>query len=162
SSVDVHVNSVTEIAVAFDVCRALAEHVKAARDSQAFPLVLTGNCGSALGTVAGLGIENLGIVWFDAHGEFNTPDTTRSGFLDGMGLTTMTGRCWRALALTVPGFIPVSDDRVILVGVRDLDLDERGLLEESGVQQISAAQVRDLGMEGTLVPHFERLRQEVE
>jgi arginase len=162
SSTDVNVDFVTENAVAFGVCRALSERVKAARESQAFPLLLTGNCGNALGALAGLEIGKTGIVWFDAHGEFNTPDTTRSGFLDGMGLATIAGRCWKVLASTVPGFSPMPENHIILVGVRELDLEERALLENSGVGYISAAQVRDLGVQNALAPHLERLRQEVE
>ncbi len=162
SSADVHVNDVTENAAAFAICRVLSERVRAARESQAFPLLLTGNCGNALGTLAGLDIGKTGIVWFDAHGEFNTPETTRSGFLDGMGLATITGRCWQALAATIPGFTPVPDNHIVLVGVRDLDTEERILLENSGVIHISAAQVRDLGVQNALAPHLESLRQKVE
>jgi arginase len=162
SSTDVNVDFVTENAAAFGVCRALSERVKAAREAQAFPILLTGNCGNALGTLAGLEIGKTGIVWFDAHGEFNTPDTTRSGFLDGMGLATITGRCWKVLASTVPGFSPMPDNHIILIGARELDLEERALLESSSVGSISAAQVRDLGVQNALAPHLERLRQEVE
>jgi arginase len=162
SSTDVNIDFVTENAAAFGVCRALSERVKAARESQAFPILLTGNCGSALGTLAGLEIGKTGIVWFDAHGEFNTPDTTRSGFLDGMGLATISGRCWQVLASTVPGFSPMPENHIVLIGVRELDLEERALLENSSVAYISAAQVRGLGVHNVLAPHLERLRQEVE
>jgi arginase len=162
ASTDLKVDFVTENAAAFGVCRALSEGVRAARQAQAFPLLLTGNCGSALGTVAGLGIEKTGIVWFDAHGEFNTPDTTRSGFLDGMGLATITGRCWQGLASTVPGFSPMPDNHIVLVGARELDPEERLLLENSSIGYVSAAQVRDLGVQDALAPHLERLRQGVE
>jgi arginase len=162
TSTDVKVDFVTENAAGFGVCRALSERVKAAREAQAFPLLLTGNCGSALGTLAGLGIEKTGIVWFDAHGEFNTPDTTRSGFLDGMGLATITGRCWQGMASTVPGFSPMPDNHIVLIGARELDPEERLLLENSSVGTISPAQVRDLGIQNALAPHLERLRQEVE
>src|SRR5579859_3129828 len=120
ASKSIEVNLVTENATAFAVCRALSERVKVARQAQAFPLLLTGNCGHALGTVAGLDTQKTGIIWFDAHGEFNTPDTTLSGFLDGMGLATITGRCWKALASTIPGFKSVPDNHIVLVGVRDL------------------------------------------
>ncbi|MCI0708727.1 MAG: arginase family protein [Chloroflexi bacterium] len=162
SSTDIQVDVTGEIAIAFGVCRALAEQVKAARESRALPILLTGNCGNALGTVSALGTEKTGIIWFDAHGEFNTPTTTRSGFLDGMGLATMTGRGWQALASTVPGFAPVPDDHIILIGVRDLDPDERSLLESSGVICLSVEQIRHAGMQNALAPHLERLRQKVE
>jgi arginase len=162
ASTDVKVDFMTENAAAFGVCRALSERVKAAREAQAFPLLLTGNCGNALGTLAGLEIGKTGIVWFDAHGEFNTPDTTRSGFLDGMGLATITGRCWQVLASTVPGFSPMPENHIVLIGARELDPEERALLENSGVGTISAAQVRGSGIQNALAPHLERLRQEVE
>jgi len=162
ASESIEVNLVTENATAFAVCRALSERVKVARETNAFPLLLTGNCGHALGTVAGLDTQKTGIVWFDAHGEFNTPDTTLSGFLDGMGLTTITGRCWQALAATVPGFKPVPDNHIVLVGVRDLDSEERTLLENSSVVRVSAAHVRDVGIQTAVVPQLERLRQDVE
>jgi arginase len=162
TSTDLQVDSMAEIAVAFDLCRAISRHVKAASDSQAFPLLLTGNCGNALGTVSGLGIGKTGIVWFDAHGEFNTPETTLSGFLDGMGLAMITGRCWQAMAGTVPGFTPMPDNQIILVGARDLDPQERGMLENSGIVWVSSAQVRDQGIRNALRPHLERLRQRVE
>jgi arginase len=73
------------------------------------------------------------VVWFDAHADFETPETTTSGFLDGTGLATLTGRCWRALARSVPGFAPVPGSRVVLVGARDVSRAERAALAEAGV-----------------------------
>jgi len=61
------------------------------------------------------------VLWFDAHGDFNTPESTLGGFLDGMALAIATGRCWTGLAATVPGFTPVAEENVVLVGARDLD-----------------------------------------
>jgi arginase len=122
-----------EIGASFDVNRVLARTVRAARGAGRFPLVLAGNCNSVLGTVAGLGPQDLGLIWFDAHGEFNTPETTRSGSLDGMPLAIATGRCWKALAGSIPGFAPIPDVNVLLVGARDLDPAERELLDTSGV-----------------------------
>src|SRR5687768_13373447 len=76
----------TEVATAFALARALSERVRAARAEGRRPLVLAGNCMSSLGTVAGLRDEDddLGVVWFDAHGDLETPETTTSGFADGM------------------------------------------------------------------------------
>src|SRR4029450_3386719 len=94
---------VTEIASAFELSAALAGGVAEAAKIGSFPLVLSGNCGpAALGCVGGLR-SRIKIFWFDAHGDFNTPETTRSGFLDGMALATVTGRCWSGLAGGVPG-----------------------------------------------------------
>ena len=121
-------------ALAADIARAVGQ----ARDEQRFPLVLSGNCNSSLGTVAGLGAGRTGVVWFDAHGDFNTPETSPSGFLDGMTLATLTGRCCATEAARIGGFAAVADDAVVLVGARDLDAGERVLLERSGVRVIGA------------------------
>ena len=98
--------------------RRLARRVRAAHEGGAFPLVLAGNCNSCLGTVAGLG--PVGVVWFDAHADFDTPDRSL-GFFDGMGLAILTGNGWELLRQTIPGFMPVDERDVVLVGVRDLE-----------------------------------------
>jgi arginase len=72
----------TEIGTTFDVNRSLAKHVLSAVNNNRFPVVLAGNCNSCVGTIAGLDSKQLGIIWFDAHGDFNTPETTTTGFLD--------------------------------------------------------------------------------
>jgi hypothetical protein len=60
----------------------------------------------AVGALSGVTPGARSLFWFDAHGEANTPDTIASGFLDGMGLTTALGWCWRSLAASIP--MPVS------------------------------------------------------
>jgi arginase len=123
-----------EIRTAFDLAAGISEAVRTARESGAFPIVLAGNCGAALGVVAGLG-GTPPVLWFDAHGDFNTPETTIGGFLDGMSVATMTGRCWTELAKTIPGFEPVPENRVWLLGVRDLDPLEFLALSQSAVKR---------------------------
>ena len=128
---------VAEIGTAFDLDRQLAASVAATRTRDAFPLTLAGNCISSVGTLAGLGAGRTGMLWFDAHGDFNTPESTVGGFLDGMALAIATGRCWTSLAASVPGFTPVADEDVVLVGGRDLDPVEGELLRASRVQHIA-------------------------
>jgi arginase len=111
--------------------RRLARTVRAARERGAFPLVLAGNCNSCLGTVAGLG--PVGVVWFDAHADFDTPDRSL-GFFDGMGLAILTGNGWELLRRTIPGFTPVDERDVVLVGVRDLEAHQRPPLEASAMR----------------------------
>ena len=127
----------TEIGTAFEVNRLVAELVRSAVCSNRFPLVLAGNCNSCVGTIAGIGSKRLGIIWFDAHGDFNTPETTITGFLDGMGLAMAAGRCWRSLLRTIPGFNPVPENCIVHVGSRDLDIQERMMIEEAGVPLIT-------------------------
>lgn len=87
----------------------------------------------------------LGVVWFDGHGDCNTPDTFTGNFLDAMGLSTLTGRCWQALCATVPGFRPVPDENVILVGAHGADQGALGVLAASGMAHVRAADVSARG-----------------
>ena len=154
----------TEIATSFSLYRELAARARAARERDALAVVLSGNCGATLGAVAGAcdsSSGDIGVVWLDAHGDFNTPDTTTSGFLDGMALAALTGRCWRALTASIPGFAPVPDANVVLAGVRALDPAEEVLLEESEVDVVRAASIRSAGLRASLNPALERLGDRV-
>ena len=116
--------------------RRLARRVRSAREGGGFPLVLAGNCNSCLGTVAGLG--PVGVVWFDAHADFDTPDRSL-GFFDGMGLAILTGNGWELLRETIPGFTPARERDVVLVGVRDLEEHQRAPLEASAMRVLPGA-----------------------
>lgn len=125
----------SEAGITFDLDGGVSTAVRAATADWSFPLVLSGNCSAALGAVAGL--QSTGakpaVCWLDAHGDFNTPDTTRSGFLDGMTLSTLVGRSWKSLATSIPGFSPIPEWKVVLLGSRDLDPLESELLAESAI-----------------------------
>src|SRR5712671_463121 len=147
----------TEIGTTFALHRAVAGEVRGAAAAGAFPLVLSGNCSSAIGALAAAG-AGTGIAWFDGHGDFNTPETTASGFLDGMALAIATGRCFRPLALSVQGFAPVAERDAFLVGARDLDPAERTALDGSAAGWVRVAAVRELGAAAALAPPLGRLR----
>ena len=121
----------TEIATSFSLYREVALRARDARANGALPIVVGGNCGVTLGATAGQ--RDLGVLWLDAHADFNTPETTSSGFLDGMALAALTGRCWRTMTTSIPGFVAIPDENVILAGARDLDPQEQNLLEQSEV-----------------------------
>lgn len=154
--VDDHVPQ--EVSTTFQVAHALAARVREAVNYGRFPVVLAGSCMTALGTLAGLN-EPAGVLWLDAHGDLNTPESTLSGFLDGMALATITGRCWSNLLSTFPGFEPVADRQVILLGARDFDPPERQLLEMSAITLIETPQLRQTSVESALQPALERVRQ---
>lgn len=116
-----------EIATGFAVCRAVAEKVADARAHDRFPVVLSGNCLTTCGALAGEGADSM--IWFDQHGDINTPETSPHGFLDGMALATALGLCWRPMANAIPGFTPIDPAKCMLVDARDLDAGERDLLE---------------------------------
>ncbi len=129
-----------EIGSHFQLQGALANHVRKISAEGHFPIVLGGNCSSVLGVVAGLGAGHGGVVWFDAHADANTPETTSSGFLDGMPVAVLTGRCWRTMATSaIPGFAPVPDEHVVLAGVRSVDDNEQALLDTSQIGVVPAA-----------------------
>src|SRR5712671_3433783 len=140
-----------EIGTSFALHRAVAAEVRRASLAGAFPLVLSGNCGSAIGALAAAG-AGTGVAWFDGHGDFNTPETTVSGFLDGMALAIATGRCFRPLALSVQGFAPVAERDAFLVGARDLDPAERTALQASRVGWVKVDPIRRLGAAAALEP----------
>jgi arginase len=131
--------SAPEVARIFELDRRLAHRVAAARERGALPFVLGGNCCSCLGTVAGAGPDGLGVVWFDAHADFDTPEDNLSGFTDVMGLAILTGSGWRALRETIPGFSPVPEADVVLAGVRDLEPYQRDRLARSAVTTVPGA-----------------------
>ncbi len=151
-----------EVETGFTVMRGVAEAVQAAVAAGAFPLVLAGNCNTTVGTVSGLGPRRIGVVWFDAHADFNTPETSGTGFLDGMGLAILTGRCWQALAGTIPGYAPLSDDRVVLAGARDLDVLERERLEGCAIACLSDAALNAEDGPERMSTALDVLAQEVE
>jgi len=130
----------SEIATAFELMRCVAAAIKGTKT--ALPVVLAGNCITTIGALATYPPSRTGVVWFDAHADFNTPDTTSSGFLDGTALSAVTGGSWRQLALSVPGFRPIPEENVCVVGARDLDPMEKRLLSTSGVTTVRAAEIR--------------------
>ena len=139
-----------EVQTQFRLYKSLAEKVAEARRDGSFPLVLSGNCGATLAAIAGADTERLGVIWFDTHGEFNTPETTSSGFLDGMGLAIATGQCWTTLAASIPNFRPIPGSSILLVGGHDFDSGERERLETAGVMVVDADAIARTGVREAL------------
>ncbi len=121
----------TEVWRSVEVIRRLAVAVKRATDEGAVPLVLAGDCNSSLGTVAGVGAAGLGVIWLDAHADFDDPDENISGYFDVMGLAMLTGRGWSALRATIPGLQPVPERNVLLAAARDLEPYQRATMQRS-------------------------------
>ena len=115
----------------------LAQAVAEAVDAGARPVSVAGDCCATLGVVAGLQQAGMqpALLWFDAHGDFNTWETSPSDFLGGMPLAMLVGlgdqTMVEALAL-----VPLSAERVVLADARDLDPGERALVQQSAVQHV--------------------------
>ena len=152
----------TEVGTALETQRLVAECVAGEIAEGRFPLVLSGNCATSVGSVAGAGARRTGVVWLDSHGDYNTPETTASGFFDGMVLARVTGECWTAAAARVPGFEPVPTENVVLVAVRDLDPAERDLLTASDAVRVDVEAIRERGTESALAAAFDALADRVD
>ncbi len=107
------------------------------------PLVFAGDCCSIIGVLAGLQRRTLDptLVFFDAHGDFNTWDTTPSGFVGGMPLAMVVGRGEQTIA-EAAGLRSISESRVTLVGARDLDPGEREAIDGSALTVLDVAAMR--------------------
>jgi arginase len=121
------------------------------------PVVLSGDCTTALGTVAGLQRAGLdpGVVWFDAHGDVQTLETTTSGYLGGFPLRMLVGYRPELIA-TELGLRPVAEQQVLLAGARDLDPPEaaylgNALISRAAVPELDAADLPD----GPLYVHLD-------
>jgi arginase len=112
----------------------LAEFVFNAVSEGGRPVSIAGDCCTSIGVFAGLKRANIypDLIWFDAHGDFNTWETTPSGFLGGMPLAMLVGRGEQTI-LEAVGLNPIDETKVILTDARDLDPGERESLEESQV-----------------------------
>ena len=75
------------------------------------------------------------ILWLDAHADFHTPETTETGFLDGMALAVMTGRCWSDQTYRVAGFRALPDKELVMAGVRSVDPGEKPALQGVAIVQ---------------------------
>lgn len=150
-----------ELSATAEVNADLAKRVGEATQEGAFPLVLGGNCDSSLGVLSGLGPARPGIVWFDAHGDFNTPRTSTSGYLGGMALAVATGNCHEGLWSCVSAGTPVPESRVVMVGVRDVEEEQRPLLQSSGITVVEAARIHRESLAASLRAPLDGLRSQV-
>jgi arginase len=142
SIICVEAEHLTDIQTTFKLNALLSKAISEAVNSGAFPIVLAGNCITSAGTLSGLHDENMSMLWLDAHADFNTPESTQSGYLDGMALSIACGRCWKGLSANDPNYLAIKEDHVTLVGTRDLDPEEEELLSTSRVRIVSTETLR--------------------
>ena len=129
-----------------------------------FPLVLGGDHSLALGSIRGATRhKKLGVVWIDAHADFNTTETTPSGNIHGMPLAALCGLGDARLARLWDEAIPVLDPRrVAVIGARDLDPGEKKNLREAGVMVMGMEQIDRTGMFRAMEIALERVMQDVD
>ncbi|MGI8316273.1 arginase [Halobacillus mangrovi] len=126
----------------------LAEKVDQVVEGGRFPLVLGGDHSIAMGTLAGVAkhYDNLGVIWYDAHGDLNTGDSSPSGNIHGMPLAVSLGVGHEKLT-NIYGYEPkIKPENVIIIGARSLDEGERVLIKEKGIKVYTMHEVDRMGM----------------
>ncbi len=120
------------------------------------PVVIAGDCVVAIGVLAGLQARGIDptLLWFDAHGDFHTWETTASGFLGGMPLAMVTGRGEQTI-VEAAGMTPLSDERVVLVDARDLDPGEEEAVASSAMRVVAVEEAGSLNLSGPLYVHVD-------
>lgn len=133
-------------------CQATFEAARPIVGSGRFPIFLGGDHSIAMGSIAAVAEplvsagKRLGLIWFDAHGDFNTPDTSRSGNIHGMPLAVVCGQGDPRL-VEIGGFSPkVRPEDTVLVGIRDLDDGERDLIRRSGIHVFTMRDIDEFGI----------------
>lgn len=113
-----------------------------------FPLVLGGDHSIAIGTIAGVSrhYKNLGVIWYDAHGDINTEETTPSGNIHGMPLAVSLGLGHERLTNILNQKPKIKPENVVLIGIRDLDEGEKQLLRQLKIKVYTMHEIDRLGM----------------
>ena len=134
-----------------DVCQSLCDRVVKVMGEGRVPVTLGGDHSLAMGSIAGVSKhhrakgEKVGLIWFDAHGDMNTPESTNSGNVHGMPLAHTLGLGDRSLA-SIGGFTgKVEPENTVLIGIRDLDEREKRLIQQSRVRVFTMKDVDTLG-----------------
>jgi arginase len=135
-----------------DACKDLAVMVEKSLEESMLPVVLGGDHSIAAGTLSGVAAhfkkkeKKIGLVWLDAHGDINTPESSPSGNVHGMPLAAAMGYGATEL-VELQGFKPkVEPQNISLVGIRDLDSQEKKLAKKSGVHVFTMRDIDERGM----------------
>ena len=134
-------------------CERLRNRVERILDDGAFPLVVGGDHSIACGTIAGISSwharrkKKIGLIWFDAHADMNTPETSPTGNVHGMPLACVLGKGPDEMVRLGSSVPMVDPSKAVLIGIRSVDAGERELVRESGIQVYSMREIDILGMD---------------
>jgi arginase len=156
----VHDERVRFLPEILEACSRLGELVREVVASESLPLVLGGDHSIAIGTLAGLCAatgQPGGVVWIDAHGDLNTPSSSASGNVHGMPLAAALGLAGDDFAHPALALPAVDPERVVLVGVRSLDPDERSVIKQRGLRAITMTEIDRIGIERAMQEAIDRV-----
>lgn len=141
------------------VCQRIYEQTEACVNAHERVIFLGGDHSISIGTVAGIARrETVGLLWVDAHGDYNTPDSTPSGNIHGMSVATLLGKGAEELVNIGYAGPKLRPDQVVMIGIRDLDGLERTRLRESGIMVFTMRQIDELGMATVIRMALDHLR----
>ena len=147
-AVTVEGSNLKHLNVVADVNRKLCEEVSAAMSEGNFPLVIGGDHSIAIGTISGVlqHKKNLGVIWFDAHGDINTPETSPSGNIHGMPVAVLLGMGDESLTSIGGKDSVLKKENIVYIGSRDLDSGERKAMKELGIKVFTMYEIDDMGI----------------
>ncbi len=143
-------------------CAKLAGIVRQALAAGKFPLVLGGDHSVAAGTVSGVGSayrekgQRIGLIWIDAHADMNTPEISPSGNVHGMPLASLLGLGPRELTHIFDYSPKLEGENVVLIGLRDVDPQERELVRQTGVTAFTMRDIDERGLRSIMELAFEK------
>lgn len=139
-------------------CQTACDLGRLAADSDEIPIFLGGDHSASVGTVAGISHSGpVGLIWVDAHGDFNTPATSASSNVHGMSLAVLLGNGPPELVDVGRPGPKVSPEQVVIIGVRDLDPEEKVMLKNSGCTIFTMRDIDEIGMHAVLLRTLEKL-----
>ena len=134
-----------------NACKSAYELGRKAIENNEIPIFLGGDHSASIGTVGGVTHEtDIGLIWIDAHGDFNTPETSDSQNVHGMALAILLGLGPPELVDVGRTGAKVKPENVVLIGVRDLDLKEQELIRASGCSVFTMRDVDEVGIRAVL------------
>ena len=139
----------------------LASQVDTLVQSGSFPLILGGDHSIAIGTLAGLAkhYKNLGVIWYDAHGDLNTAETSPSGNIHGMPLAASLGLGVEALT-NLYGYAPkIKYENIVIIGARALDEGEKILIKEKGIKIYTMHDIDRFGIKQVIEDTIQYLKE---
>lgn len=142
------------------VCQAIYEHVVGNYANDDRVIFLGGDHSISIGTVAGIAkLEEVGVLWIDAHADINSPRTTPSGNIHGMSVATLLGDGPAELVNIGYEGAKIRPEQLVMIGQRDLDVGEQEKLRRDGIDLFTMRQVDELGMAAVIRLALERLNQ---
>ncbi|MBF7020724.1 arginase [Staphylococcus sp. 18_1_E_LY] len=142
----------------------LSNSVSDSVQSGAFPLILGGDHSIAIGSISGISkhYDNLGVIWYDAHGDLNVPEESPSGNIHGMPLRILAGDGDDRL-VNVSNYAPkVKPENIVLIGMRDLDIGEREYIKNNNIKTYTMADIDRLGIQQVINESIDHLKDKTD